>query len=91
MSNFYLLGSGKNKKERKIKQHNNYKNNLAKNKNARKRIYTCTRKYKIITNFNSKPLFKPSKTLLPTKWTLVPSQQKYRLKSKISNKHTKII
>lgn len=25
-------------------------------KNARKRIYTYTRKYKIITNFNSKPL-----------------------------------
>lgn len=54
--------------------------------NARKRIYTYTRKYKIITNFNSKPLFRRSKTLLPIKWTLVPMRQKYRLKSKIPKK-----
>lgn len=101
MANFYLLGSGKNKnkgkristKELRQKNHQQLSNNviISIHPNARKRIYTYTRKYKIITNFNSKPLFKPSKTLLPTKWTLVPSQQKYRLKSKISNKHTKII
>lgn len=92
MANFCLFGSGKNKKETKKmttkqqRKKRTTKNNLAYNKNARKRIYTYTRKYKIITNFNSKPLFRHSKTLLPTKWALVPTQQKYCLKSKISKK-----
>lgn len=76
----------RNEKEnnKTTKKEKNYKNNLACNKNARKRIYTYARKYKIITNFNSKPLFRRSKTLSPAKWALVPTQQKYRLKSKIS-------
>lgn len=96
MANFHLFGSGKNKKKRKRistkkqrqKNHQQRSNNviISIRPNARKRIYTYTRKYKIITNFNSKPLFRLSKTLLPTKWTLVPSQQKHRLKSKISKK-----
>ena len=79
MANFHLLEVAKTKRNEKddnktTKKEKNYKKQSGIKQNARKRIYTCTRKYKIITNFNSKPLFKPSKTLLPIKWTLVPTQ-----------------
>lgn len=94
MANFCLFGSGKKQKEtKKMTTKQQRKKRTTKKQsgikqNARKRIYTYTRKYKIITNFNSKPLLGRSKTLLPIKWTLVPSQQKYRLKSKISKENT---
>lgn len=79
MANFYLSFRKwqKQKEMKKKKQNNKQRKELQKQscikQNARKRIYTYTRKYKIITNFNSKPLFKPSKALSPTKWTLVPT------------------
>lgn len=80
MANFYLsFRKWQKQKEKKKKKQNNkqrkelQKQSCIKQTNARKRIYTYTRKYKIITNFNFKPLFKPSKALSPTKWTLVPT------------------